>query len=350
MPTPTYTTAILICLGALAMGLLIGWAHFRLRTAADFILRATHREELVAMRQRYRRRLRAVRDGMLRHKVNEEHLRSELRVAADHNATHARLMSAAQAEISMLRDRIGTLNGELNAREHSIGELRAREQSLAGVLREAVERIAAFERDHGLLRIERDELVARTERLRAISLPDPAALESPVDDAPAAPGANAPRAELADRDARIHELQCELRESEARMTELESSLNTWKYRIAPLALHMKIQRDRARQAQSANAAASGGRVADAGGADDLQRIHGIGRALEKKLGAEGISRIAQLAGMSPAELANLAVRVGVAASRPQRDRWAEQARTLCEPAGDAPAVTGDPPAARIETA
>ena len=109
------------------------------------------------------------------------------------------------------------------------------------------------------------------------------------------------------------------------MSELESSLQTWKYRIAPLALHMKMQRDRTRKAAGGEEPPA---PAAKPSADDLKRIRGIGRGLEKKLRAEGVTEIAQLAGMSPAELANLAVRVGVAASRPQRDRWAEQAREL----------------------
>jgi predicted flap endonuclease-1-like 5' DNA nuclease len=103
-------------------------------------------------------------------------------------------------------------------------------------------------------------------------------------------------------------------------------LQTWKYRIAPLALHMKIQRDKARQAAEAQA-----QPAVAG--DDLRLIRGIGRGLQKKLRAEGVTGVAQIARMTSAELAALAVRVGLAPSRPERDRWAEQARQHCATTG-----------------
>ncbi len=323
MPTLTYAAALLLCAGALAAGLLISWAHFRLRTAARFVALAAHREELLSLRRRYRRRLRAMRDAASRHRINENELRRELRVATDHQATQGKLMTGAQAEISTLRERITDMDQALRSRDESLAGSRSREQSLAAELCAATGRLAAFERDHGLIRIERDELLAQTERLRALPLPVSDAVESAT--ATAAPEAPvAPRAELADRDSRIHELECQLRESAGRMTELETSLQTWKYRIAPLAMHMKNQRDRALAARTAKLATAAGPARP----DDLKRIRGIGRGLEKKLCAEGITGFARLAAMSPAELANLAVRVGVAASRPQRDGWAEQARNL----------------------
>ena len=287
MPTPTYTAVLLLSVGALVTGILISWVRFRLRTGSEFVPLAVHREELVTMRRRYRRRLRGMRDLVLRHKLNEDQLRSELRTAEAHHATQAKLLTAGQAEISKLRERIAIMDAEI--------------------------------RDLGLLRIERDELAAQTQRLRALSMPAPDA------EAPAPVAATASRADLADRNARIHDLECQLRERQNRMSELESSLHTWKYRIAPLALHMKMQRDRARKAANGDTPPA---PAARPNADDLKRIRGIGRGLEKKLRAEGVTEIAQLAGMSPAELANLAVKVGVAASRPQRDRWAEQAREL----------------------
>lgn len=290
MPMLSTSAALFLCAGALATGALVTWIHFRLRIGTDFVALESHRQDVLALRRRYRQRLRAIRDAMLRHKLAEHELRSQLRVAEDHHKTQDKLLAAAQAEAAQLRARI-----------------------------------AAFERDQGLLRIERDELAASTQRLRALTVPEPAA-DTPARAEAAAPvgGSGVSRAELADRNARIHELQCRLRESETRMTELQSSLNTWKYRIAPLALHMKMQRDKLRAADEAPAPAS---TPDSR-PDELQRIRGIGPALAQKLQAQGINRFEQLASMSPAELANLALRAGVAASRPQRDRWALQARKL----------------------
>jgi predicted flap endonuclease-1-like 5' DNA nuclease len=330
MPSLPANAALLLCAVALSAGLLIGWVCMRLRIAARFVPATAHQDELVALRRRFRRRLRAMRDAATRHRISENELRNELRVAANHQATHGKLLAAAQAEIAALRTRIGELGDGLADRDGRLAAGQAREETLAASLREALERVAALERKHGLMRIERDELAARTTRLRALQAQDTQSATGVEAQRPPA----ASRTELADRDARIHELECQLRESESRMSDLEANLRTWKYRIAPLALHMEQRRGRA----------AGDAAARTNGQDDLKRIRGIGRGLEKKLHGEGVTGFAQLAAMSPAELANLAVRVGVAASRPQRDRWAEQAREL--------GATGEPGLRRrrVETA
>ena len=320
MPTLSYSAALMLCAGALAAGLLASWAWFHLHVGTNYVSADAHRAELLALRQRYRRRLRAMRDSMLRYKLGEDELKSRLRVAADHQAVQDKLLAAAQAEVTSLHDRVTAQHAAMDQQATELTHSNTRSRELASELQAAQERIAGFQQDHGLLRIERDELVARTQRLRALQAPDAAnpGTASPV------PATGVSRAQLADRNARIHELECQLRESESRMTELQSSLNTWKYRIAPLTLHMKMQRDKSRQRQEASRLA---KRPDAP-ADNLQRIRGIGRALEKKLRAGGVNRFVELAALSPAELANLAVQIGVAASRPQRERWAEQAREL----------------------
>lgn len=313
MPMLPLSTALLLGAGALAAGALGCWAWFCLRIGTEFVPVDAHRQELMSLRRRYRRRLRALRDSLVQHKLAAEDLRGELRVAESHQQTQDKLLAAARAESADLHQRLA-------AQEAAA----ARAEGLARELEDARGRIADFERDHGLLRIERDELAARTQRLRALAPAGPAAAPAgPV------PDKGPSRTDLADRNARIHELECQLRESESRLAELQSSLNTWKYRIAPLALHMQRQRDRKRRPPEPAAAAP---------ADDLQRIRGIGRGLQRKLRAAGIARFEQLAGLSPAELANLALQLGVAASRPQRERWAEQARDLAQggPAGTAP--------------
>jgi predicted flap endonuclease-1-like 5' DNA nuclease len=335
MQISAYTSSLLLPAGGLAAGFLVSWVRFRLRTGREFVPLTTHREQLLTMRRRYRRRLRVVRDLVSRHKISEEQLRSEARAAATHQATQARLLTGAEAEIAALRERIAGMDVELRDREKRLSELRGEAQAVLGQLHAAREKITGFERDHGLLRIERDELVARTQRLRALPAPTPENGAASVRSEPQTP-APGPRAELAERNARIHELECQLRESRNRVSELESSLSTWKFRIAPLALHMKMQRDHAQAADDSDA---GPAEPPARSADDLTRIRGIRRGLARKLRAEGVTQLEQLADMSPAELANLAVKVGIAASRPQQDRWAEQAREL-RPNPDAPPAGG----------
>jgi predicted flap endonuclease-1-like 5' DNA nuclease len=320
----TLPAAVLLCAAALALGLIAGWLHFRRRTAAGFLPLSAHLQEQRLLRRHYRRRLRSLRDAVVRHRLNEEQLRGRLRQAESAHGSHEAQLADLQQEIADLRERSGELERLQREQERLAVEARRREEALAAELARVYETTARFERDHGLLRIERDELAARTQRLRALAVPDrSAAEESPAAAAATVDGAMT-RAEIADRDARIHELECQLRESRSHLHAAQADLQTWKYRIAPLALHMKIQRDKARQAVEAQPTVAG---------DDLRLIRGIGRGLQKKLRAEGVTGIAQIARMTSAELAALSVRVGLAPSRPERDRWAEQARQHCAATG-----------------
>jgi predicted flap endonuclease-1-like 5' DNA nuclease len=323
-----YSTAFLLFAGTLAACFLIGWAYCQIYVTAHFIALDRHRETLGSMRRRYRRRLRSNRDAMLRHRSGEEQLREELRAAtarlADEARQHQEVISEADRLRTQLAEARTTRAGSRDALEQSL----ARERALGRQLADALERLNAFERDGALLRIERDELFACTQRLRVL----PGAVSAA--DERAGPGVASDtvriRTELADRDARIHELQCALQDSATRIADLEGEVHRWKYRIAPLALHLKLKREKARQAAAA-AQSDPLRPLPEPATDDLRRIRGIGRGLEKKLRAAGIRTLAQIAAMSPAELAHLAVRVGVAASRPVRDRWAEQAQALRRP-------------------
>jgi len=319
---PQLTSALILYSGAIGAGTLAGWAWWRFRAAAAYVPVREHREEMKALRQRYRRRLRALRDALLQKKISEAEARSRLRAAEGQQLDHHQLLTDRQAEVGRLQAQLAEQAAaldELTAERDAAAE---RSAGLTEELDRVRKRLAAHEHEQGLLRIERDELVAQTQRLRTLAPPEPEAALTAAETQ--RNGSGASRVELAERNARIHELECQLRESEGRASELESSLNTWKYRIAPLALHMQMQRDKARRGRARPPAAD-----DAAPADDFGRIEGISPALVRKLAAEGVTRFAQLADMSPAELANLAMRVGEAATRPQRDRWAEQARDLC---------------------
>lgn len=269
----TLSPAVAVFLGAvvLAGGFLAGCAWRQRQLRAGQLALEIHRRAMAALRRRYRRRRLLLRD-----------------------ARKAAMADSGQALVAA----------------------QSRATALEQALRAARERVAILESDQGLMRIERDELVAHTQRLRALEAPrtaSPAAVPAPV--------AEARRAGLAERSARIHDLECRLRESAIRIEELESSLHTWKYRIAPLALHAKLQRERAAQARAASPGTLSGR-------EELRRIRGIGQVIERRLNAAGIRSVGELAGLSPAEIANLAGRIGVAATRPARERWLEQARAM----------------------
>lgn len=62
--------------------------------------------------------------------------------------------------------------------------------------------------------------------------------------------------------------------------------------------------------------------------DDLRRIKGIGPKLVTTLHALGITRYAQIAGWSDADLDALDTKLGAFAGRPRRDAWVEQAQLL----------------------
>ncbi len=329
------TTALLLCAGALATGALAAWALLRMRFGSDFISAEAHRGELATLRRRYRRRQRVLRDALRQLKLTVEELREDLRVATTRHGTQQTLLAAARSEADRLREELTRETAAAARQLAELGTATAQVAMLGRQLTEARDRIAQHERDQGLQRIEHDELVARTQRLRALSAPASAIEPMPCsENGVAAPAREASRTLLAARNARIHELECQLRENESRLGELQSSLDTWKYRIAPLTLHLQRQREK-RNGQQAPVAAPPPPATPAVAPDDLQRIRGIGRGLHRKLRDQGIERFQQLAHMGPAELANLATAIGVATSRPQRDRWVEQARALAATAQQA---------------
>ncbi|QQV77457.1 hypothetical protein H5J25_01080 [Sphingomonas aliaeris] len=67
-------------------------------------------------------------------------------------------------------------------------------------------------------------------------------------------------------------------------------------------------------------------------AGNITQLKGLGPKLAATLADLGITRVDQIAAMSPADLADLDARLGAFKGRPTRDRWAEQAALLV--AGD----------------
>lgn len=63
-------------------------------------------------------------------------------------------------------------------------------------------------------------------------------------------------------------------------------------------------------------------------ADDLTRIKGLGPKLKARLGELGVTRFAQIAAWTEADIATIDSQLGSFAGRSTRDRWVEQARFL----------------------
>ena len=66
--------------------------------------------------------------------------------------------------------------------------------------------------------------------------------------------------------------------------------------------------------------------------DDLTRIKGLGPKLSTLLASLGVTRFAQIAAWTDADLAGIDAQLGSFAGRPARDQWIEQAKLLA--AGD----------------
>ena len=62
--------------------------------------------------------------------------------------------------------------------------------------------------------------------------------------------------------------------------------------------------------------------------DDLQRIDGIGRFVEKKLNAIGIYKISQIANMDQSISDEVNAAIGLGPGRIDRDEWVLQAKRL----------------------
>lgn len=80
------------------------------------------------------------------------------------------------------------------------------------------------------------------------------------------------------------------------------------------------------------AAAPPAEVAPAQGVDDLRRIKGVGPKLVTLLHSLGITRYAEIAGWSEADIDRVDAQLGAFAGRIRRDGWVEQAKYLA--AGD----------------
>lgn len=83
-------------------------------------------------------------------------------------------------------------------------------------------------------------------------------------------------------------------------------------------------------AEEVAAATSVAAAIDAGEADDLTRIKGVGPKLVALLRSMGVVRYAQIAAWTEEDLARLDSQLGAFAGRPRKDGWVEQAAYLAK--------------------
>lgn len=255
--------------------------------------------------------------------------------AADRARTSPAQQAALRNAVAQLRRQRDELAARLADAEQQLDELSTqlarRAEQVAALRREQLrppppetDRAAGTAQELNLLRIERDELLARVQRLQAEAEARPADQATAPDSGAARAERGALREQLASSERQRHQAEQRLAEREREIEELRQEVESWKHRLAPLARQLQKQREIIRR--SAQAAAAPPPVEPPH--DDLQQIRGIGPALERRLRAQGIHSYAQLAALSATELADLAERLAIATSLPVRDEWVRQAREL----------------------
>ena len=267
-------------------------------------------ELLQAQQDRYRRRIQVIQELFKRNEAAHQQELDGLRSAvADAKRTQAKL----EQELEQL---------------HTTGTDTAQSAGTP----------AQEQHDTGLLRIERDELLARIQRLQDEL---DTLRQQPSRQQEAAAADKAARGELREqlnaREQQLRELTTRLEHSELRAEELAQEVESWKRRLAPLTVQLRKQRellrlahDTAEQTQPHKQPVAPPAANQTETPDELQKIRGIGPALERRLRAQGILRYSQLAQMSEPQLAELATRLAISANLPARDEWVEQARELAQ--------------------
>ncbi len=320
----------LVCFAvAFISGGALSKAYFATRGAPNTIGRKKLHALLQAQRIRYRKRMIALNNVILRHENTRDQIRDKLTNFKRSHAERGKLLSDAKEKIEKERKHNQDLQRKLTERDRLITELNVEESN-----------VSTLEKEHGMLRIERDELAARIARVEAeqaqldATTRDAIEIEDEIAHMRADMGEL--RETLATRDRRVHDLELQFRDSAELATKLQAKLDNWKQRVTPLTRKLKKQKEVIRKLCQPNdteapAEAPAEAQAEAPG-DDLKAIRGIGPALERRLQQHGIRHYRQLAELTTEKLSEIAPNLA------GRDAWIEQAREfvkqteLCETA------------------
>jgi len=310
---------VLICFAvAFISGGLLSKAYFVTRGAPEPVARNKLHTLLQAQRDRYRKRMIALNNVIRRHEKTREQIHDKL------------------AKINLTHTERGELLQEMKVQ---LEQEQKQNQSLQQKLADCNQRISIFETDNstsaamekefGVLRIERDELVAQLKRIKSGQAQN-TATNNTNDDPNKIARMRADMGELretlATRDRRVHDLELQLQDSTAQARQLQIKLNSWKQRVMPLTRKLKQQKELLQRLCRNKVAAQ---PIEAPG-DDLKVIHGIGPALERRLQQHGIRNYQQLADLNKEELASIAQKLAIAPNRAERDNWIQQARDLLQ--------------------
>lgn len=299
---------------------------------------ATAKRQLDDQRRRYRQRVDELQATIRRHEDAQEQIKKKLRDFQNSTREKAHGRENVRVEAAELREATDGLNDQLAIRDTEIKALRERIGPLQERLEAEQGKAEKADNECSLLRIERDELNARTRRLDS---------ERADNDGTAAPrdqdqidivatlraDMGEMRESLATRDRQILDLELQIRDSEKQVRGLLAQLEAWKQRVSPLTTKLKQQRELIRKYRGNGATAVDDSDAPGDSSpeqDNLKKIRGIGPALERRLYRHGIRRFTQIAQLSDQDLAEIAAQLSIAPNLAQRDRWIEQARELIE--------------------
>jgi len=238
-------TPIIVALVSFAVALVLGWvlskAYFRARTMGDLVGRKKHDK----MRERYRKRLLIMHKLVKRHEATQSQIKDMLKQIQAARDGRADISAGTGAG-----DTQGQLSGLLNSiaeQDQELMDLQAQVEPMDQPLNSDMEKASDLESELHLIRIERDELIAKIARLES----EPkSASERAAADSDAVEQANslraelgAVRAELSSRERQVQEIQRKLDDSDAQRQELRATLDSWKQRVNPLTQKLKQQRN-----------------------------------------------------------------------------------------------------------
>jgi predicted flap endonuclease-1-like 5' DNA nuclease len=307
----------LICFAvAFVSGGLLSKAYFVTHGAAEPVGHNKLHTLLQAQRARYRKRMIALNNVIRRHEETRDQIHDKLAKIKLTHIERGELLQEMKTKLEQAQNQNQGLQQQLADCNQRITTFDTDESAAA-----------AIEKEFGVLRIERDELVAQLKRIESSQVKNSVTNNTNEDlDKIARMRADMGelRETLATRDRRVHDLELKLQDSTDQARQLQTKLESWKQRVMPLTRKLKQQKELLQRLCRDKVAEQ---QIEAPG-DDLKAIHGIGPALERRLQQHGIRHYRQLADMNREELASIAQKLAIAPNRAERDDWIQQARDL----------------------
>ena len=313
----------LVCFAvAFVIGGVLSKAYFVTRGESGAVSRNQLHALLQAQRVRYRKRMIALNNVIRRHEETRDQIREKLTNIESRHSEQGKLLSEVTAKLELEQKEARDLRQQLADSDRRIANFEANFEAEFDADEADT---STMEKEFGMLRIERDELAARINRMETERERNETATVKDEDKiARMRADMGELRETLATRDRRIHDLELQFQDSTERTRQLQAKLDSWKQRVSPLTRKLKEQKQ---FIQNLHRDDDTRRPAEDSG-DDLKAIQGIGPALERRLNQHGIRFYRQLAEMTAVELADVSRKLAIAPNLAERDGWIRQAREL----------------------